>query len=68
MVLRTPLVVVLAGPNGPGKSTSAARLLREALAVQEFVNADTIAQDLPARGGGGRCGPRDAGAAAFSGA
>ena len=48
MALRTPLVVVLAGPNGAGKSTSAARLLREALAVEEFVNADTIAQGLSA--------------------
>ena len=44
----TPLVVVLAGPNGAGKSTSAAHLLRGALAVEEFVNADTIAQGLSA--------------------
>src|SRR5262245_27849472 len=43
-----PLVVVLAGPNGAGKSTSAAHLLRGALAVDEFVNADTIAQGLSA--------------------
>jgi len=43
-----PLVVVLAGPNGAGKSTSAERLLRGALAVEEFVNADTIAQGLSA--------------------
>jgi predicted ABC-type ATPase len=48
MAPRTPLVVVLAGPNGAGKSTSAARLLRGALAVDEFVNADTIAQGLSA--------------------
>lgn len=45
---RRPLVVVLAGPNGAGKSTSAARLLRGSLAVDEFVNADTIAQGLSA--------------------
>lgn len=45
---RTPLVVLLAGPNGAGKSTSAAHLLRGALAVEEFVNADTIAQGLSA--------------------
>ena len=45
---RTPLVVILAGPNGAGKSTSAARLLRDSLAVDEFVNADTIAQGLSA--------------------
>lgn len=43
-----PKVVVIAGPNGAGKSTTAPRLLREALAVQEFVNADTIAAGLSA--------------------
>jgi predicted ABC-type ATPase len=43
-----PKVVVLAGPNGAGKSTSAAKLLRGALQVDEFVNADTIAQGLSA--------------------
>lgn len=48
MAPRTPLVVALAGPNGAGKSTSASRLLREALAVEEFVNADTIALGLSA--------------------
>lgn len=48
MVKRTPLVVVLAGPNGAGKSTSAAHLLRGVLSVEEFVNADTIAQGLSA--------------------
>ena len=45
---RTPLVVLLAGPNGAGKSTSASRLLHGALTVDEFVNADTIAQGLSA--------------------
>src|SRR5215210_5984955 len=45
---RMPLVVVLAGPNGAGKSTSAPYLLKDALAVDEFVNADTIAQGLSA--------------------
>ena len=45
---RTPLVVVLAGPNGAGKSTTAPYLLKDALAVDEFVNADTIAQGLSA--------------------
>ena len=44
----TPLVVVIAGPNGAGKSTTSQRLLRGALAVNEFVNADTIAQGLSA--------------------
>ena len=43
-----PKVVVLAGPNGAGKSTSAAKLLLGVLKVQEFVNADTIAQGLSA--------------------
>jgi predicted ABC-type ATPase len=48
MKLRVPLVVVLAGPNGAGKSTSAPYLLKDAFAVDEFVNADTIAQGLSA--------------------
>lgn len=39
---------MLTGPNGAGKSTSAAHVLRGALAVDEFVNADTIAQGLSA--------------------
>jgi predicted ABC-type ATPase len=43
-----PLVVVIAGPNGAGKSTTAGRLLQGALAVSEFVNADTIAHGLSA--------------------
>ncbi len=43
---RMPLTVVLAGPNGAGKSTCAPYLLKDALAVDEFVNADTIAQGL----------------------
>lgn len=41
-----PRIVVLAGPNGAGKSTSAQKLLRGALGVEEFVNADVIAQGL----------------------
>ena len=41
-----PNVVILAGPNGAGKSTVASALLREALAVDEFVNADVIARGL----------------------
>ncbi|MGH9886613.1 MAG: zeta toxin family protein [bacterium] len=43
-----PLVVVLVGPNGAGKSTSAGLILRDALAVSEFVNADSIAGGLSA--------------------
>jgi predicted ABC-type ATPase len=45
---RTTLGVVLAGPNGAGKSTTAPYLLKDALAVHEFVNADTIAEGLSA--------------------
>jgi predicted ABC-type ATPase len=41
-------VVVVAGANGSGKSTSAPALLRDALEVTEFVNADTIAAGLSA--------------------
>jgi predicted ABC-type ATPase len=43
-----PSIVILAGPNGAGKSTAAPFLLRDALAVTEFVNADQIAQGLSA--------------------
>ncbi len=45
---RSPLVVVIAGPNGAGKTTMAPRLLRDALTVVEFVNADPIATGLSA--------------------
>ena len=48
MLVRPPLVVLIAGPNGAGKSTTAPRLLRGALAVSEFVNADTLALGLSA--------------------
>ena len=48
MAYSRPLLVVLAGPNGAGKTTASARLLRGALAVHQFVNADTIAQGLSA--------------------
>ena len=44
----SPKVVVIAGPNGAGKSTAATRILQDALAVQEFVNADVIARGLSA--------------------
>ncbi len=39
-------LVMIAGPNGAGKSTAAPRLLRGALGVARFVNADTIARGL----------------------
>lgn len=41
-----PHVIVVAGANGAGKSTAAPDLLRDALAVREFVNADPIASGL----------------------
>ena len=43
-----PAIVVLAGPNGAGKTTAAPFVLRDALAVGEYVNADPIAQGLSA--------------------
>ena len=41
-----PSIVVLAGPNGAGKSTAAPLILKEALGIAEFVNADVIARGL----------------------
>ncbi|MEM6755887.1 MAG: zeta toxin family protein [Planctomycetota bacterium] len=41
-----PRIVVLAGPNGAGKTTAAPFILRDALAIDTFVNADTIAAGL----------------------
>jgi predicted ABC-type ATPase len=41
-----PLVVIIAGPNGAGKSTVAHALLRDALGIMDFVNADNIARGL----------------------
>lgn len=41
-----PSVIALAGPNGAGKSTAGPALLKGALQVTEFVNADIIAQGL----------------------
>ena len=43
-----PTIVVIAAPNGAGKSTSAPFLLKGALSVLEFVNADQIAVGLSA--------------------
>ena len=48
MDARRPQLIILAGPNGAGKSTSAPDLLRDAFAVDEFVNADAIALGLSA--------------------
>jgi predicted ABC-type ATPase len=41
-----PSLVILAGPNGAGKSTLAPKLLKGALNVSEFVDADTIARGM----------------------
>ncbi len=41
-----PQAVVIAGPNGAGKTSAAPELLREAVGIDVFVNADVIAQGL----------------------
>ena len=41
-----PHLIVIAGPNGSGKSTAAPALLQGSLHVDDFVNADVIAQGL----------------------
>lgn len=41
-------MIVIAGPNGAGKSTSAPALLRDTLAIVDYVNADAIAHGLSA--------------------
>jgi len=46
MAASSPVLIVLGGPNGAGKSTAAPMILRDELAVAEFVNADVIAQGL----------------------
>lgn len=48
MMTRRPHLIVIARPNGAGKSTTAPSLLKGALYVTEFVNADLIAQGLSA--------------------
>lgn len=41
-----PHIIIIAGPNGAGKTTAAPALLGNALHIDHFVNADTIAQGL----------------------
>src|SRR3970040_3036974 len=41
-------IIIIAGPNVAGKSTTAPSLLQGTLGVKEFVNADVIAQGLSA--------------------
>lgn len=43
-----PHVIVIGGPNGAGKSTIAPAVLRDYLAILDFVNADQIAAGLSA--------------------
>jgi predicted ABC-type ATPase/uncharacterized protein YuzE len=43
-----PHIILICGPNGAGKSTTAPDILKGALGVDEFVNADTIAQGISA--------------------
>lgn len=42
----SPQAVVIAGPNGAGKTSAAPDLLRDAVGIDAFVNADVIAQGL----------------------
>lgn len=46
MAQDSPNLIVVGGPNGAGKSTAAPRLLPEGLRINEYVNADVIAQGL----------------------
>jgi predicted ABC-type ATPase len=41
-----PSVIALAGPNGAGKSTAGPALVRDALGVHDYVDADAIARGL----------------------
>ncbi len=43
---RKPEIIVLGGPNGAGKTTAARFLLPETIGIDQFVNADLIAQGL----------------------
>ena len=41
-----PHLIIIAGANGSGKSTAAPALLQNAVHIDNFVNADVIAQGL----------------------
>jgi predicted ABC-type ATPase len=43
-----PQAVVIAGPNGTGKTSAAPDLLRDTVGIDVFVNADAIAEGLAA--------------------
>lgn len=49
-----PNLFVIAGPNGAGKSTTAPKLLSGSRRVEEFINADTIAEAIAKDAGAGR--------------
>lgn len=44
--MNKPEIFVISGPNGAGKSTTATVLLPESLQIDQFVNADLIANGL----------------------
>lgn len=44
----SPKIILIAGCNGAGKSTLAPHLLRDTFGLNDYVNADTIAQGLSA--------------------
>src|SRR5262245_49533493 len=46
MAESSPRIIVLAGPNGSGKTTASRSILAETLKVMTYVNADVIAQGL----------------------
>ena len=46
MAPRPPRLAVIAGPNGAGQSTAAPALMRDLLRIEQFVNADAIAQGM----------------------
>jgi predicted ABC-type ATPase/uncharacterized protein YuzE len=41
-------IILICGPNGAGKSTAAPAILQSAFGIEEFINADTIAQGISA--------------------
>ena len=43
-----PKIVIIAGPDGAGKTTCAKKLLKGPFAVDEFINADVIAKGISA--------------------
>ena len=48
MSAASPVIIIIAGPNGAGTSTLAPHLLKDVFGLLEYVNGDTIAQGLSA--------------------